>query len=508
MVVFSDAYIRFSLSSPTCYPRGVYFGDRLCEIGLHAPCDTNPNATPLEANKEYTAPLLFNPWINGMTCVQDELDVQCTGGEIYDCETFLNISVSEIPIQPPHASLPAALTVNWSGGEPEGSLLVKLGEADICEPPISVEQLLPYFEWHNSMGAENPVFRDPEQLRQLISLSIEAGWDPRFIIAIAGKETVYGRTAPCTPRVSPKPCISPERAAGYNFWNWKCSNDANAIRDCVDDKVGDNKWRVFGSFAEAVKFTVDRIRTYKLYTIEEIGRKYEGDTPATIQSWIDKVRELMEGFGYPKGASDVRCEYGSAFRFAEGSWATAKSKPTRRLQDAVQDATYHMSLTGHDGSRVWVLPSGELINETGRGEAAEDGNTLIGAWIPGSSPGNYRISIEGIVTGVFELRSTFVGANNARNAFTRTGVISSGEIKHFDFAIGSDNIAIPLPALTISRRESGGVRVAWTTPSRIRLEFRRSLGTGSWEPLGEFAEEGSMEIEPTHDSTLIRAVGL
>ncbi len=169
MVVFSDAYIRFSLSSPTCYPRGVYFGDRLCEIGLHAPCDTNPNATPLEANKEYTAPLLFNPWINGMTCVQDELDVQCTGGEIYDCETFLNISVSEIPIQPPHASLPAALTVNWSGGEPEGSLLVKLGEADICEPPISVEQLLPYFEWHNSMGL---------RIRSFETLNSCGSWSP------------------------------------------------------------------------------------------------------------------------------------------------------------------------------------------------------------------------------------------------------------------------------------------------------------------------------------------
>jgi WD40 repeat protein len=152
-----------------------------------------------------------------------------------------------------------------------------------CSSPVTAEQLQAYLVYHATFGHDDPVFQDLANLNALIDASLAAGWDPRFILGIAGAETTFGRDQPPAP---------------FNFWGLK---------------YGGN-WVSFSSWNEAVQAVTQRLlepvyASLPKETIDLIGSKY---TQTDVEQWKSKVAGVMSCLGYPADLNDdVTCAAGA-----------------------------------------------------------------------------------------------------------------------------------------------------------------------------------------------------
>lgn len=230
---------------------------------------------------------------------------------------------------------------------------------------VTADQLRWYLLSHAQRGrySYNPVLAAQENLQVLIDESLQANWDARFLLAIAGAETVFGNGA----------FIGTQRAAAYNFWNIKCGSGV----ECVTDSSG--SWRKFQSFRDAVRFIAQRLHDPNLYsnetTVDGIGHLYVGlnrPLPERLE-WMRTVKSVMSCLGYPN-ACEVGCVSGSPFPFETG------------------DGCFSLVL---DSSRIGNLM--RLAWPPGlAGPVLESSASLTGPWAPVNNQSNpYEVHISG-----------------------------------------------------------------------------------------------------------------
>lgn len=321
----------------------------------------------------------------------------------------------------------------WHDWDYSNGFQINVSSLDCSDSPVTAEQLRPYLKWHNDQAPNTPEdedFRKVEKLRSLINISVENRWDPRFILAIAGRETTYGRAG------------FPEALQNHNFWGVGCEPEHG------------ERCEKYDSFELAVRDVAERLKNGP-YTgktkLEEIGLIYAcGETPSEDclnnnfyphyktnpvtgkpefdPGWRDTVRGVMKSLGYSAdGSSEVTCDAGATHPFQKAWGVNAHSPVTLYVTDPVGRSF---------GMPCFGPPTQDEIPNV---EAAKDGDQLKGFWISGFVEGAYNLYLCGTGDGHYELDFIFSGQSGLASETTIEGDITANETQLFviNFSTGT-----------------------------------------------------------------------
>lgn len=280
---------------------------------------------------------------------------------------------------------------------------------ELCVSPITAEQLRSYLTWHNK---QNPVpeaqnFRNLPDLQLLISESVAAGWDPRFILGIAGAETTFGRNLDANG-------VQQSLKGNFNFWNLKDTSGA---------------WMSFNSWEEAVREAAQR-PSQPAYqgrkTIDGIAPIY---TSTAVESWIEAVKGTMCRLGYFPNGTEVTCSEGAEHPFSGKSACVTVESPISLYMIDPFGRRYGQSCEGQTFYRE--IPLAVTDERNGR---------LKGIWLPTFVDGTYTVVLCGIGTGKYSLTSSFSHPPGGFSGIATNGQISNAEVQAFAAQVTSDNL--------------------------------------------------------------------
>ncbi|MBL9171424.1 MAG: DUF642 domain-containing protein, partial [Verrucomicrobiales bacterium] len=345
-------------------------------------------------------PLLVNLyWATGPTLAESLLPIAFTAvltqpADLSVKQHFQDVLVKDMPPRPAEAKY-LLLVFDRDGAIAESDETNNLFPEPVgCAPPITGFQMSAFLrrKYMTRDDDMDPAFASVDNMDVLIEESIKAGLDPRFILGIAGAETVFGRR-------KTRPQISEARAKGFNFWNVKfgsthiqCDLDIKETMKVEGEDVI-VRWCGWTSFSRAVRAVSAYLRDSPRYRfsngdhfklVSEFARIYSCerrncDGPFDHpEAWARRVEGVMCALGYPK--SEVACSTGSQYPFTGSSACLKVHSPVslyvidpqgRRYGHNCEDGFFYREIAG-------VVPS-------------EEEGSLKGLWLPNFVDGNYTV---------------------------------------------------------------------------------------------------------------------
>lgn len=305
-----------------------------------------------------------------------------------------------------------------------------VGFIQTCSPPVTADQLLAYTKAHSPPSCaqqDSAEFQIRQNLQDLIDISLQNDWDPRFILAIAGAETTFGRSG------------FQEALTHHNFWGVGCEANCGA---CCDQ---------YNWFKDAVEHVAGKLKLGPYSgktTLAQLGQTWVcGDPPAPNclsahyydhinpttgeleKGWESTVRGVMAALGYPAGPNDeVTCMAGSSHVLTGTSFAPRVCSPATVYVTDPLGRSYGMAC----GSQV-------AQSEIPDVEEYTEGEDLKGMWIPNAIDGTYSLVLCGTGNGSYDLNLIISDETGVAYESTLTGQITTGETQHYAIAISKDD---------------------------------------------------------------------
>ncbi len=327
-----------------------------------------------------------------------------------------------------------------------------------CPARVTAAQLRSYLVWHAAQGASDPnrlpldpVLSDLGNLQALIDESFIGGWDPRFILGIAGAESTFGTDA----------LYNADGRSHNNYWGIGCPSclHFNSVQDAVQYLVNDLNSANYNGYVQ----------------IDQIAPIY---TATAVDDWKSAVRATLRRLGYPN-ADDVSCSAGSQHPFVSPSTSINVESPIS------------IYLVDPIGRRLGHTCEGQFFYREIPGAVAEQvGGDLRALWLPSLSDGHYTIVLCGTGAGGYQLASSFIDSSGTFSGSVTNGQISAGDVIAFVAQVSTTNAAAtaisPLPAyvhVQVDYLGQGALRLVWSgvPAGRVNsIEYSPSFVPAAW----------------------------
>ena len=360
---------------------------------------------------------------------------------------------------------------------------------------ITAPQLLSYAIYHASADAGHPdslEFQSLAFMQYLIDQCLLADFDPRFILAIAGKETIYGRDDPRYRQHfnrgnEPTDTLPIDQLRQiHNYWNvikYRPQDFPDQSTICTQSEWMRNpapcQWlaserpassRVFKIFQGIYAAVQERCAVlsspngaYHGYkTIGQIAGVYNPETP---DDWKSGVSGILGNLSFPS-ADNISVVGGDQQPFSPGSvFFKIYSPATLSVVDPFGKFVGQTA----NGPRVDILGS---VVET-------NGLKIEGIWLPRFDSGVYKLFLLGTGTGSYKLDITFIHPSADFSGTTIEGQITPGEVQEFLINVATNNSS---QTTIVQKRLVCNAGGPYVTECDAPLSLVRLNGSGSSDP--------------------------